>query len=145
MTLNTVKERVCNVEHLGIAIGGAAPVKLVDDISFEILKGDYFALVGESGSGKSITCHSMMRLLPFTPQIEGRITIDGADVWSLGGQQLRQFRRKSVGMVFQDPLAALNPVRTIGSQMLETLKLYFPQARPDELRSRAIEALKGVH
>ena len=145
MTLNTVKERVCNVEHLGIAIGGAAPVKLVDDISFEMLKGDYFALVGERGSGKSITCHSMMRLLPFTPQIEGRITIDGADVWSLGGQQLRQFRRKSVGMVFQDPLAALNPVRTIGSQMLETLKLYFPQARPDELRSRAIEALKGVH
>lgn len=145
MNSTTVKERVCSVENLGIAIGGAKPVALVDDISFEIEKGDYFALVGESGSGKSITCHTLMRLLPFNPKIKGRVVIDGKDVWSLGQSELRRFRRKSVGMVFQDPLAALNPVRTIGSQMLETLRLYYPGASTDELRTRAVDALKGVH
>jgi len=138
-------EPVCRVENLGIALGGDHPIPLVEDVSFEITRGGYFALVGESGSGKSITCHSMMRLLPFKPEFRGRIVIDGQDVWSLTARQLMQFRRKSVGMVFQDPLAALNPVRTIGSQLLETLRLYYPFARHDELRTRAIAALKGVH
>src|SRR5690606_18536060 len=119
-------DRVVRVENLGIAIASETPVQLVKDVSFTIRKGDYFALVGESGSGKSITCHSMMRLLPFKPKIDGRIIIDGKDVWSLGSRELVAFRRKSVGMVFQDPLAALNPVRTIGSQMLETLRIYYP-------------------
>lgn len=142
--IGTQKERVCTVENLGVAIGGT-DLHLVEGISFEIAKGDYFALVGESGSGKSITCHTLMRLLPFKPAIQGRIVIDGADVWSLTQAQLRLFRRRSVGMVFQDPLAALNPVRTIGSQMLETLRLYYPHARGDELRERAIKALRDVH
>jgi len=142
--IGTRKERVCTVENLGVAISGA-DLRLVEDISFEIGKGDYFALVGESGSGKSITCHTLMRLLPFKPEIEGRIVIDGADVWSLTPAQLRLFRRRSVGMVFQDPLAALNPVRTIGSQLLETLRLYYPGAGGDELRERAVKALRDVH
>ena len=145
MNSDRIAERVCRVENLGIALGGDQPIPLVEDVSFEIAKGGYFALVGESGSGKSITCHSMIRLLPFKPEFKGRIVIDGQDVWSLSRSQLIQFRRKSVGMVFQDPLAALNPVRTIGSQMLETLRLYYPSARGDELRTRAIDALKGVH
>jgi len=145
MNSDKIAERVCRVENLGIALAGDQPISLVEDVSFEISRGGYFALVGESGSGKSITCHSLMRLLPFKPEFRGRIVIDGQDVWSLSRSQLIQFRRKSVGMVFQDPLAALNPVRTIGSQMLETLRLYYPSARPDELRSRAIDALKGVH
>ncbi len=145
MTIDATDDRICRVENLGIAIGGATPVPLVKDVSFEIRRGDYFALVGESGSGKSLTCHSMMRLLPFQPKIDGRIIIDGQDVWSLNHKQLVNFRRKSVGMVFQDPLAALNPVRTIGSQILETLKIYYPNADDDELRNRAIQALREVH
>jgi peptide/nickel transport system ATP-binding protein len=87
----------------------------------------------------------MMRLLPFQPRINGRIVIDGQDVWSLNRKQLVAFRRRSVGMVFQDPLAALNPVRTIGSQMLETLRIYYPAADADELRNRAVQALREVH
>ncbi|WP_421949974.1 ABC transporter ATP-binding protein [Pelagibacterium sp.] len=140
-----LKEPAVSVENLNIALPVSPPMELVRNISFSIDKGDYFALVGESGSGKSITCHSMMRLLPFKPKISGRIIIDGKDVWSLGYKQLVEFRRKSVGMVFQDPLAALNPVRTIGSQMLETLRIYYPQADADELRNRAIAALREVH
>lgn len=141
---SVVGEPVCTVKNLGIAIDSVHPVEIVKGISFEIRKGDYFALVGESGSGKSMTCHAMMRLLPFTPVIKGQITIDGADVWSLNQRDLQSFRRRSVGMVFQDPMAALNPVRTIGSQLIETLKLYYPQARKEELHDRAIQALRGV-
>lgn len=145
MNSDRIVEPVCRVENLGIALGGDQPISLVEDVSFEIARGDYFALVGESGSGKSITCHTLMRLLPFKPEFRGRVVIDGQDVWSLTPRELMHFRRRSVGMVFQDPLAALNPVRTIGSQMLETLRLYYPAARGDELRIRAIDALKGVH
>jgi len=145
MTNSLADDPVVKVENLGIAIATQSPVELVKDISFEIRKGDYFALVGESGSGKSMTCHAMMRLLPFTPRIDGRIVVDGQDVWALDKRQLLTYRRKSVGMVFQDPLAALNPVRTIGSQMLETLRIYYPNADADELRNRAVDALRGVH
>ncbi len=144
MSVGVTDDRVCRVENLGIAMAGGG-LHLVDDISFEIRKGAYFALVGESGSGKSLTCHAMMRLLPFRPRIEGRIVIDGQDVWALDSRRLVEFRRRSVGMVFQDPIAALNPVRTIGSQIFETLRIHFPKADDDELRNRAVQALRDVH
>src|SRR5690606_1327440 len=102
MTTTTPSEPVCVVENLGIAISGAEPLPLVKDITFTIPRGGYFALVGESGSGKSITCHSLMRLLPFKPKIDGRILVDGKDVWALSPAELIAFRRKTVGMVFQD-------------------------------------------
>jgi ABC-type glutathione transport system ATPase component len=146
MTSTTVPDHVCVVDKLGIAISGVERhIQLVQDISFSIPRGGYFALVGESGSGKSITCHALMRLLPFKPKVDGRILIDGRDVWALKQADLINFRRKTVGMVFQDPLAALNPVRTIGSQMLETLRLYHPGASEAELRERAVKALEDVH
>ena len=101
--------------------------------------------MGESGSGKSITCHTLMRLVPCGPVISGRVVIDGADVWAMSPAEVIRFRRKSVGMVFQDPLAALDPVRTIGSQIFETLALYYPQAGREELHARAVAALESVH
>lgn len=145
MTKYAADDRVCRVQNLGVAINGEVPIPIVDGVSFEIGKGDYFALVGESGSGKSITCHTMMRLLPFRPRISGQIIVDGQDVWSLTNRELLAYRRNTVGMIFQDPLAALNPVRTIGSQMFETLKIHFPNVHIDELRNRAITALREVH
>lgn len=145
MTSTALSDPVCVVDNLGIAISGAEPIQLVRDISFSIPRGGYFALVGESGSGKSITCHALMRLLPFPPKIDGRILIDGKDVWAMSHPELIAFRRKTVGMVFQDPLAALNPVRTIGSQMLETLRLYYPGEPHAQLHERAVKALRDVH
>ena len=144
MIPNQPGKRVCIVEDLGVGIDGPGGTQLVEGVSFTIRQGEYFALVGESGSGKSITCNAMMRLLPFKPRISGRIIIDGSDVWSLSDWHLRQFRRKSVGMIFQDPLAALNPVRTIGAQMIETLRLHFPQEGREALRARAVAALEAV-
>ena len=70
MTSTTLSDPVCVVDGLGIAIAGTETIQLVKDISFSIPRGGYFALVGESGSGKSITCHSMMRLLPADRRIE---------------------------------------------------------------------------
>jgi peptide/nickel transport system ATP-binding protein len=86
-----------------------------------------------------------MQLLPFRANVSGRVVIDDADVLALAPARLRDFRRRSVGMIFQDPLAALNPVRTVGSQLIEALRLHYPSARRDELKERAINALTGVH
>jgi ABC-type glutathione transport system ATPase component len=137
---------LCVVNDLTVAaIGDAGTKTVVENISFQIRKGEYFALVGESGSGKSVTCHALMQLLTFRAHVSGRVVIDGADVFSLTPAKLREFRRRCVGMIFQDPLAALNPVRTVGSQLIESLRLHYPSARRDELRERAISALTGVH
>ncbi|MEJ1158988.1 ABC transporter ATP-binding protein [Prosthecomicrobium sp. N25] len=137
---------LCAVDHLKVtALTEQGRKVVVDDVSFSFGRGAYFALVGESGSGKSVTCHALMRLLPFAAEVEGSIRVDGTDVWSLSPGALRAYRRHSVGMIFQDPLAALNPVRTIGSQMIETLRLHHPEAGGDDLRERAIDALSRVH
>lgn len=144
----TATAPLCAVRNLTVTLAGSEgrpPQTLVDDVSFTIDQGDYFALVGESGSGKSVTCHSIMRLLPPALTARGQVLFDGDDVLSKSGRDIIAFRRQSVGMVFQDPLAALNPVRTIGSQMLETLRLHYPKAGPEELRNHAIEALRSVH
>jgi peptide/nickel transport system ATP-binding protein len=140
------QQALCVVSDLTVeAIGDVGAKTVVESISFQIRKGEYFALVGESGSGKSVTCHALMRLLPFRANVSGRIVIDGADVLSMTSTGLRDLRRRSVGMIFQDPLAALNPVRTVGSQLMEALRLHYPTARRDELKERAIAALTSVH
>jgi ABC-type glutathione transport system ATPase component len=137
---------LCAVEDLRVVAhteGGRKVV--VDGVSFSFDRGDYFALVGESGSGKSVTCQALIRLLPFPAEITGRIRVAGHDVNALGGEALRRYRRSSVGVIFQDPLAALNPVRTIGAQLVETLRMHHPRASRGELTERAVAALRRVH
>ncbi len=142
----THESPLCIVDRLTVeVIDGLARKTVVEDVSFQINKGEYFALVGESGSGKSVTCHTLMNLLPFPAATYGRIVVDGQKVLSLTPSELRRFRQKSVGMVFQDPMAALNPVRTIGSQIFETLRMHHPKAGRDELRELALAALRSVH
>ena len=137
---------ICTVDRLTVeVIDGLARKTVVEDVSFKIGRGEYFALVGESGSGKSVTCHTLMNLLPFPAATYGRIVVDGQAVLSLKPSALRSFRQKSVGMVFQDPMAALNPVRTIGSQIYETLRMHHPKAGREELRELALAALRSVH
>src|SRR5215216_2780304 len=75
---------LCVVNDLTVeVVGDAASKVVIQDVSFQIRKGEYFALVGESGSGKSVTCHALMQLLPFRANISGRVVVDGADVFSL--------------------------------------------------------------
>lgn len=96
------------------------------DISLEILQGETVALVGESGSGKSITGLSVLRLLEdsFNVTSKGRILFKGEDVFSLLPDEIRKIRGNRVSMIFQEPMSSLNPVYTVGNQLLEPLKLH---------------------
>jgi peptide/nickel transport system ATP-binding protein len=95
-------------------------VEVVHGISFDVPSGGTTALVGESGSGKSVTARAVLRLDP-TARLGGEIRLDGTDVLSLSRKAMRSVRGGRVGLVFQDPLAALNPVMTIGWQIMQPL------------------------
>jgi peptide/nickel transport system ATP-binding protein len=105
-------------ENLALAIHGTPILK---GVSFEIARGETLGLVGESGSGKSMTALAAMQLLPQGATASGRLTLDGTDVLTLPEAALCRLRGRRVGMVFQEPMTALNPVKTIGEQIAEGL------------------------
>ncbi|MFA6153477.1 ABC transporter ATP-binding protein [Mesorhizobium sp.] len=95
--------------------------RAIDDISFDLARGEILALVGESGSGKSMTSLSIMKLLPAVAQMSGRIEIEGQDISAFGRRQMEDVRGARIGMIFQEPMTSLNPVLTIARQMTEGL------------------------
>ncbi len=101
-------------------------VRAVDDVSFRIERQQTFALVGESGCGKSVTALSIMRLIASPPGeiVSGEIFLDGRDVLKLPESQMRQARGKDVAMIFQEPMTSLNPVYTVGDQIVEAIRLH---------------------
>jgi len=109
--------------------GDRGPVRVVDGVSLRLAAGECLALVGESGSGKTVTALSLARLLTFPPavRLEGEIWLAGQDVLRLSDVELRRVRGGIVSYVFQDPGAALNPVQSIGNQILEMLRLHQPR------------------
>jgi oligopeptide/dipeptide ABC transporter ATP-binding protein len=116
----------------------------VDDVSFRIARGATFGLVGESGSGKSVTALSLIRLIAPPGRIAGgRVLFEGRDLMALGDEDMRRVRGRRIGFVFQDPMAALNPVYTIGFQIAETLKVH-GLARGAAADRRAAEWLDAV-
>lgn len=116
----------------------------VDDVSFEIRRGETLGLVGESGSGKSMTALSIIRLVPPPGRIAaGRIELEGRNLLDLDAKGLRAIRGRRIGFVFQDPGAALSPVFTIGSQIAETVAAH-GLARGAAARARAVELLEAV-
>ena len=124
-------------------------IKAVDDVSFSVDAGETLAIVGESGSGKSVTCYSLLDLLPKPPaKIEaGTALFDGIDLLSCDAAQMRRFRSNDIAMIFQDPMTSLNPFISIGEQLIEPL-IYNEdksarQSRSDA-RLRAIELLDEV-
>ncbi len=103
--------------------GGAAPVRAVDNLSFEIAAGETYALVGESGCGKSMTALSIMRLLPDAALIEsGVVELGGENLLALPESQMRDVRGRRVAMIFQEPGLSLNPVMTAGAQIAEAVR-----------------------
>ena len=97
--------------------------RVIHDVSLQIAPGEALGLVGESGSGKSMTARAIARLLPPGAVTSGEIAFDGSPVLELGKGALRRYRRGGVAMVFQDPAAHINPVRTIGDHLTEGLRL----------------------
>jgi peptide/nickel transport system ATP-binding protein len=119
------------------------PVHAVDRLSLALAPGEVLAIVGESGCGKSASCLALVRLLPDTAVITGRAELGGVDLLSLSKRDLRRARARDVSYVFQEPLTALNPVLTIGSQIGEVLTKSVGLKRR-EARDRTIELLRLV-
>ena len=106
------------------------PVAAVDGISLAVDRGRVLGLVGESGSGKSMTALSLMRLVPAPGRITGgQVLLDGRDLLALSERDIRRVRGAQMAMIFQEPMTALNPVLTIGSQVAEALLLHRPLGR----------------
>ncbi len=98
----------------------------VDDVSFDIDRGEVVGLVGESGCGKSVTALSLLRLIPSPPgSIEnGKVLFKGNDLLKTGIEMVRKVRGKEISMIFQEPLSALSPLQRIGRQMVETIQIH---------------------
>tara|TARA_R110001583_G_scaffold2193_5_gene16052 strand:+ start:1527 stop:2510 length:984 start_codon:yes stop_codon:yes gene_type:complete len=137
-----------SVDQLSVSIRGDDGVQreLVSAISFAIATGQTMGLVGESGCGKSLTAMAILDLLP-KPQAQrsgGKIVFNGSDIAQLSPKTLRAIRGHKIAVIFQDPMSALNPVQQIGKQILEVLKLHFPQRTIAAQRARALELLTEV-
>jgi oligopeptide/dipeptide ABC transporter ATP-binding protein len=120
------------------------PAAAVDDVSFVVRRGETLGLVGESGSGKSVTALSIMRLVQPPGRIAGgKIEFLGRNLLALSEREMRRVRGAGIGLVFQEPMTALNPVFTIGDQVAETLLVHGLVSRR-EARGRAVELLDAV-
>ncbi|OUS08496.1 peptide ABC transporter ATP-binding protein [Rhodobacterales bacterium 52_120_T64] len=120
-------------------------VHAVNGVSFSLAPGELLGIVGESGSGKSVTMMSLMDLLPSPPAeiVSGEIVIDNEDVRAMTPQQMRALRGGKVGFIFQDPMTSLNPVFTVGFQLMEPLREHLGMSK-SEARARAAELLDLV-
>jgi ABC-type microcin C transport system duplicated ATPase subunit YejF len=115
-------ERLLSVEDLGVTFATArGTIRAVDGVSLSIDAGEVLGLVGESGSGKSVTLRAVGRLLRANATISGRVGWRGDDLLAASPARLRAIRGAGIGMIFQEPMAALNPVLSIGLQIEESL------------------------
>ncbi|MFZ4480276.1 MAG: ABC transporter ATP-binding protein [Rhodoferax sp.] len=126
-----------DIAHLSVRFGDST---VVDDVSFCINAGEKLAIVGESGSGKSITALSILRLVA-AANTSGSIAFEGKDLCQYSEQEMQGLRGAQIGMIFQEPMTALNPLYTVGHQIGEVLELH-EGMRKDTARTRAIELLK---
>ena len=141
-------ETVLQVKNLRTVLdlpGG--PVPVVDDVSFDVCIGETLGIVGESGSGKSMTALSIMQVLPKPiGRIEsGHILLEQTELVGMSDQEMGQIRGREIGMILQDPHTSLNPVFTVGNQVIEALQINNPGTPRKTLLAWAIEALKKVN
>jgi peptide/nickel transport system ATP-binding protein len=129
-----------NIDSLGVEIDD---VQIVKNLTFQVGSGEILGLVGASGSGKSMTALAIMQLLPFRARLSGAVHLRGAALSDMSESQLQRIRGRDIGMVFQEPMTALNPLMRIGDQVAETVRLHgpVPAARA---RDRAREALDAA-
>ncbi|SFZ99085.1 Oligopeptide transport system permease protein OppB (TC 3.A.1.5.1) [hydrothermal vent metagenome] len=132
---------ILNIKNLSLEVDGS---KLLDNITFNIQKGEIFALVGESGSGKSLTSLAIIRLLPDVIDVtSGDILLNDKSLFSLPEYEMQKIRGKSIAMIFQEPMSALNPVMTVGEQVAEVLKVHLG-LKKNVMKERVISLFREV-
>jgi len=138
-----VQENLIEVEDVTVAFrANGRDLKPVDNISFHIKPGEILGMVGESGSGKTITALSMMRLIEPPGRINGgHIIYRGMDLLHKSESQMRKIRGKEIAMIWQDPMASLNPVKRIGDQIKEVLRIHGRQIMAENKESPALKAM----
>ncbi len=135
---------VVEIRNLGVRFAtDAGDVVAVDGVSLAVEPGQVLAIVGESGSGKSVTSKTILGMLPETATVSGAVLLNGTDVTTLSGAQLRSVRGTDGAMVFQEPSTALNPVYPVGWQIAEGLRAHGTLSRK-EARQQAIDILRRV-
>jgi peptide/nickel transport system ATP-binding protein len=139
--------RVLEVQNLRVSFPGPGQTRFypVDGVSFALERGETLALVGESGCGKSLTSLALLQLVPSPGRIEtgSSIRLGDTDVLALRGEALRRIRGRRIGMIFQDPMTSLNPVFTVGDQIMEGILAHFDVPKA-EARERALRLLQEV-
>ncbi len=136
---------VLSVENLRVGFQTEeGRVHAVDDISFELKRGEVLAIVGESGSGKSVTAMTIMGLTRSpNAMIEGKVLLNGDDLIVADDERLRQVRGNEIGMIFQDPMSSLDPVYKVGDQIVEGIRAHRDVSK-EEAREHAIELMREV-
>ncbi len=140
-----MEEPLVRIEDLTVTFtGGRAPVKAVNGVSLQVQRGEVVALIGESGSGKSVTLRTLLRLHPMRrTAMGGRVQVAGHDVLALSERALADFCGKVASMIFQEPLLALDPVYTLGAQIIESIRRHEPIGAA-AARQRALELFERV-
>jgi peptide/nickel transport system ATP-binding protein len=129
---------------VGVQLSTArGPLRAVDEVTLSLEPGRTLGIVGESGSGKTMLSRAILRLLPRNATLTGSVRFDGQELTNLHAEALRRLRGRSIAVVFQDPMSSLNPVLTIGTQIVETLQAHL-ELDAAAARVRAIELLAAV-
>ena len=141
----TAESPFVDIQNLKVTFtSGRKPVQAVGGVNLQIKRGEVVALIGESGSGKSVTLRSLLRLhAPRTTQISGRMLVGGRDVLGLSDPDLFDYRGKIASMIFQEPLLALDPVYTLGDQIIESIVRHEKVSTADA-RARALSLFERV-
>ncbi|GMA90351.1 ATP-binding cassette domain-containing protein [Homoserinibacter gongjuensis] len=140
MTSATDERPLLEVVGLSVDVPGAGgPIRIVDDVSFSVRPGRTTGLIGESGSGKTMTANAVIGLLPPGSTTQGQIWWRRRDLLAMSEAERRAVRGREIAMIFQDPLAALNPTQTIGTQVGEILRRN--GAGRQEVRNAAVQLL----
>ncbi len=141
------KQPLLDVQDLRIAFRTERGMaEAVSGLSLQLSAGETLGLVGESGCGKSVTAMSLLRLLPQPASqiLGGKVTFDGRDLLQIPVEAMQAVRGRRIAMIFQEPMAALNPVHSVGRQIEEVFRLHFPDLSETERRQRVVKLLKRV-
>jgi len=137
---------VLSMNHLDVTLRiGRQQVNALSNLSLSISAGETLALVGESGCGKSLTALALMGLLPATARVgRGEILFEGQNLTQISDRQMQRLRGRRIAMIFQDPMSALNPVKSVGQQLMEVLRVHLGLDR-HQAYDRAVALLERVH